>query len=360
MRLGYQPRLDGLRAVAIVLVIGIHLSGEPPGGYMGVDLFFVLSGFLITTLLLEERQIHGSVSLSRFYARRALRLFPALWVFLFVSLALFGLEGRSHLLGAALGATYLTNVGVIAGHYDSTYGHLWSLAVEEQFYIAWPILLLVALRLRWRLWTILVAALAGAAALAAARYLLMPQHVGVRFGWETVIRFDSILVGCAVALLRRSSNRRAVHFFRRITGRFAVVAASTVCAALILLGGAQTTIYHGYTFAFSLAAAVLVVGATGGSRLCAPLEARPVVYVGKLSYALYLWHPIMQALITRGATRIEVLLSTFALAAASYHFVEQPFLRRKWRLARTSSHDAPIAMAQSDSAAALAEAADPR
>ena len=87
MRLGYQPRLDGLRAVAIVLVISIHLSGEPPGGYMGVDLFFVLSGFLITTLLLEERQIHGSVSLSRFYARRALRLFPALWVFLFVSLA---------------------------------------------------------------------------------------------------------------------------------------------------------------------------------------------------------------------------------------------------------------------------------
>jgi peptidoglycan/LPS O-acetylase OafA/YrhL len=331
--LGYQPRLDGLRAIAVALVIGLHVFQRPAGGYMGVDLFFVLSGFLITTLLLEEHAFHGRVSLRRFYARRALRLVPALLVFLVVSGTVYALQGRPPWAGVALGLTYLTNVGIIVGHWDASYEHLWSLAVEEQFYLAWPLLLLLGLRWRNRFWRLALIALAGAIAIATARYLLMPAHVSVRFGWPMVTRFDSILLGCAAALVRRSGWK--------IRTRSVAIFAFLVGAGIVAAGAAQTTIYDGYTFAFSIAAAFLVLAAADSrSRILSPLAAPPLVYVGKLSYALYLWHPVVLSWLT-SAQPIEVILFTFLLAAASYHLVERPFLSWKWRLAQTPTHDRP-------------------
>jgi peptidoglycan/LPS O-acetylase OafA/YrhL len=133
------------------------------------------------------------------------------------------------------------------------------------------------------------------------------------------------------------------------------VAAAAICALFAVAGGAQTTIYHGYTVAFSIASAFLVLAVVGtNARVFAPLGWRPVVYVGKLSYALYLWHEVVQRWITTGATRIEIVVLSFALAAASYHFVERPFLRRKWRLARTRSHDAPAEEASQSPPVAVA------
>ena len=152
-RLGYRPSLDGLRAVAILLVVAVLPRSWLPGGTLGVDLFFVLSGFLITTLLLEERGATGDVSLPHFYARRALRLLPALWLLLIVYVA-YGLANGhhglpSHVLGAAaIGAGHVANFFAAAGSPNQAHYlvHLWSLAQEEQFYLLWPIVLLALLR----------------------------------------------------------------------------------------------------------------------------------------------------------------------------------------------------------------------
>lgn len=157
--LGYRAALDGLRCVAILPVVGLHAFGWPRQGSLGVDVFFVLSGFLITSLLLAEREATGSVSLRRFYARRALRLLPALFAmlicFLIATLISLSVQGnldmahlRRPLLGVAAALTYTANFAGAAGFHPAGLGHLWSLAEEEQFYLLWPPLLFVLLRAR--------------------------------------------------------------------------------------------------------------------------------------------------------------------------------------------------------------------
>lgn len=188
-RLGYRPELDGLRALAVTLVVlqhtgdflvsddGPKLSGGPlfPGGFLGVDLFFVLSGFLITTLLLEEHRDRGRISFTTFYERRALRLLPALGVLLagttiWVAVTADGL--RAHLRGVLAAVFYVWNLAVAAGVDvgDFGHGHLWSLAVEEQFYLVWPLLAsgLVLVTAR-RPAMVVACCLLGAAAAAAGR-----------------------------------------------------------------------------------------------------------------------------------------------------------------------------------------------
>src|SRR4051812_6041644 len=167
-RLGYRPALDGLRALAIVMVVCHHsmpfFRGNdrfPTGGLLGVDVFFVLSGFLITTLLLEERRDTGSISLRAFYKRRALRLFPALWVLLAVHAAVAHQAGWDmttewHTILAAL--TYTTNwAPVFHWNLNADQVFLWSLAVEEQFYLVWPFVLRRLLRVSKKavVWTCL-------------------------------------------------------------------------------------------------------------------------------------------------------------------------------------------------------------
>ena len=144
MRLGYVPALDGLRAVAIVGVILYHGTGHPAGGWLGVDLFFVLSGFLITTLLLEEHGRRGRVDILGFYGRRARRLLPAFFALLAVVLALTG-----SVFGVVAGVGYFSNVvqmGAPESAMPPALEHLWSLAAEEQFYLVWPLVLFGLLR----------------------------------------------------------------------------------------------------------------------------------------------------------------------------------------------------------------------
>jgi hypothetical protein len=231
--LGHSPALDGLRGIALILVLVYHFTGVTgplPGGWSGVDVFFVLSGFLITALILDERKLLGRVDLGRFYARRGLRLLPALLVMLTIwsgLLLLFhgsnwfgavpngGKSGGTVDVGPALGhvalvLTYGINWVHAIWHGHAPLGHLWSLAVEEQFYLVWPFTLLVFLRLpsARRVWPVLTLALASAAL----PFFLYDGGAGknrIYFGTDT--RAVGLLLGAAAALIwhRRRSRGRA-------------------------------------------------------------------------------------------------------------------------------------------------------
>jgi len=338
-RLGYRPALDGLRGVAILLVLGEHAFRFPLHGGYGVILFFVLSGYLITTLILEERDRTGTVSLSRFYVRRARRLLPALFAMLatyaFVEATL-GRGGDAIRRVAAAGFYTANFFQAFWPHVigASGLGPLWSLAEEEQFYLVVPFALLVALRFVSER-TVQRVALGLAAAVIVERFALAAAGVtGQRIYCGPDTSMDGFLVGLALALkLRRPAAPRMTHRARNI-------------AAL-----AGTLIVFDSVLPFQIgapvidAASVLLICAAVGesSLLKRALEAAPLVAVGKISYSLYLWHaPILYWFRWRSPGH-GTLDATTALAVAflaawlSYRFVEQPFRRRRSRLERDES-----------------------
>ena len=346
---GYEPALDGLRGLAVALVVSFHAFGIPRDGFLGVDLFFVLSGFLITSILLGEQASRGRISLRRFYVRRALRLVPALLVFLIVSLAARILvAGARHEFGTAVvldqlrdcavAASYVSNFVLAFGGVDALptgLGHLWSLAAEEQFYLLWPILLVCGLA-RHRRWAgiVLIAAIAF---VAARQFQLVLSNVpGDRLDFGPDTRSGSILIGCLFAVLRANpSGARCLASVTRVGLPLALVLSSLiVCADL------GRTLYVGPLTLFAFCAGVVIVGVL--DERCAVrrwLSPRPLVYLGRLSYSLYLWHLLIftglgVALVgangAAGAPRATAAVAASLVAAAlSYHFVEIPFLRRK-------------------------------
>ncbi len=205
-RLGYRPALDGMRGVAVLVVVGLHMYVPfLAGGYLGVDIFFVLSGFLITSLLLEEWRRSGRISFRDFYLRRALRLLPALFAFLLILQAYILLRMR----GDEFWQMEKASLAVLAyfGNWAKAYGvdlralnHMWSLAVEEQFYFVWPVIFLLLLRIRrnpsWIVYALILAI--GGIAL---RRAFMSGHVTearIYNGSDT--RFDELLTGCVLAV----------------------------------------------------------------------------------------------------------------------------------------------------------------
>lgn len=369
--IGYRPSLDGIRAVGVALVVLYHYNnGTPSGGWLGVDLFFVLSGFLITTLLLEERAAHGRISLLRFYQRRALRLLPALWVLLATYLVVLPFTAEplnAGLRQAAYGFTYTMNIALALGARTGSHLQpLWSLGLEEQFYVLWPLIMIAALVSRRGVTRMFLVAAAITVALGAVRLGL--QHRATTD--ISVLRFDQILVGCMFALVRRAHAQR----FERIVGSSPVtLLALAVTLWLVMRAYQQDVVFvaHEKALVFACAGGVLVAGCTvsNGSRvrtlLTAILATRPFVFLGRISYALYLWHmPIflwLGASTTSGYSRVGMaLLALFislVVATLSYYVVERPFLRRKWRLARTRSHDADVAATHAHRA--LIDGADP-
>ncbi|MGH3127386.1 MAG: acyltransferase family protein [Gaiellaceae bacterium] len=336
-RLGYQPALDGLRAVAITSVVSVHAFGFPASGGLGVDLFFVLSGFLITTLLLDERARSGSVSLVGFYRRRALRLLPALLVFVAVYLVVALLVATTsrettsgHLGGALVGILYVSNL-VQAGGSDLPDGlvHLWSLSAEEQFYLLWPALLLGSLIVfRRRLWPLAAMLVAGIVAVQALQFsLLFGAAPSVRLVYGPDARAGSILVGCLLAVVL-SRRVRPVLGWRTSAVALAVF-------VVILFTSLERATFAGPMLIFGCACAALVVIALDPqSVLGRVLSVAPLVGLGKISYSLYLWH--MPILVWFGAHngRLELrdgaaVAVALVAALASYHLVERPFLRRK-------------------------------
>ena len=333
-RLGYRPALDGLRGVAIAMVVGLHAFHLPQTGTLGVDLFFVLSGFLITTLLFEEHDSRGRVSLVGFYSRRVRRLYPALSALVAVYFVWTTVGHTENVVINAersfVGFTYLTNIALAMNQMNlvaAPLTHLWSLAAEEQFYVLWPpILLLIGFRRR-----VALVILAAATLIFLARQLWLINHVGPSFNhiaYGPDIRSPtSILIGCLVAVVYATDGRRALASF----SRYAWIPSGIGC--LILAFIFLPTIYDGWITLFSaLAAIVLVQALDSTSVLARGLSTPPLVWLGKISYSLYLWHvAIIAPLHFPRSLSVEVgaVAASLALASASYYLVEQPFRRRR-------------------------------
>jgi peptidoglycan/LPS O-acetylase OafA/YrhL len=337
----FRPDIEGLRGVAVLLVVLFHgaLIGVVPGGYVGVDVFFVISGFLITGLLVRERERTGTVSLSAFYARRVRRLLPAGLTVLVVTLAasfviLAPLDRASVALDAGAAALSIGNFRFASAEGDyftslaapSPFLHYWSLAVEEQFYLAWPAVVLIATRVRrprlgagialaiilvgslllclaasgavvtWAFYSLPTRAwqlsLGGLLAIGGAHLARLPRPVSVTVGWA----------GLAAILVASTSFDTSLAY----PGAWAVV--PTAGAAAIIATGLEPL---------------------GPRRL---LQTSPLRLVGRISYSLYLWHwPILvlPAIALESepplAVRIALVASAFAIAWLSWRFVEEPF-----------------------------------
>ena len=344
----YRADIDGLRAVAVLAVVLNHLSSSlVPGGFVGVDVFFVISGYLITRIIGSEID-QGRFTFARFYERRARRIFPALFAVLAATLAagywLLLPSDYLHALRAALATMgFASNVLLWyqqSSYFDATevmldpFLHTWSLSVEEQFYLLFPIFLLICHRYRpkrivWILLSCALVSLAGAAMVVEgnrnAVYFLSPFRA-----WELLA--GSLLAYGALPAVRSRLMREAL------------------CAgglAAILLACwlyRDATVFPGLAALAPVlgAAAVIHAGSSGSTFAGRMLQWRPVVYVGLISYSLYLWHwPLI--VLTRYATGMEpptplqalvMLAGSLLLASASYHFIEQPMRRSSGWLPR--------------------------
>jgi peptidoglycan/LPS O-acetylase OafA/YrhL len=338
---GRNRSLDGLRGLAVVLVVLSHagLPGFHNGGITGVTLFFGLSGFLITSLLLEERFRRGAISLGRFYMRRLLRLMPALLAMvLVVTVAEVARHSPKALLHALLTVTYLTDFVRARGGTVGFLDHTWSLSVEEHFYLIWPLLLILATaRVRNPRRAVVLVALAGAVASIVIRYLLLHAVVGhvtndprVEFAFDT--RCDAIFAGCMVAALVTPDTSPS-----RIW-RLGAIVSAVVLAAL--------TASHLYVYALTPCTIVCaVIVPYVWARPVPVLSSEVAVWLGRRSYAIYLWHvPMFYYLSGRIAPGpLYTVLGLFVIAPASiviaalsYRFVERPALRLKRRFESVS------------------------
>ncbi len=351
-RLPYMPALDGLRAVAVLAVLLFHAGLERwAGGFLGVEAFFALSGYLITALLLAELQQRGRIDLRRFWMRRARRLLPALFLLLavVVPLALLLLPFESEgLLGDTLASlAYVMNWRLVLSeqpYFDpfvrpSLLQHLWSLAIEEQFYLLWPLVIgFVATRLRpVALLGLLIAAAIGSAALMAALYQPDVDPARVYYGTDT--RAAGLLIGAALAVAfppgRAGAGPGAAPV--RLLDGLGLLALFGLIACFALLHQDHPLLYRGGFAAVSaLTAVVIAAAAHPGARLLPGLLGlAPLRWLGRRSYGIYLWHwPIF--MVTRPYMDVEFdglpLLalrfgSTLAIAALSYALLELPIQR---------------------------------
>ena len=338
-RLRYLPAVDGLRAVAVAAVIAFHLSPDAvPGGFLGVDTFFVVSGYLITSLLLAEHAADGRIRLRSFWARRARRLLPAL-LFLLCAVAVavavwWPPEDLARIRGDALGGLgYVANWRFIASgdsYFDLATGpsplrHLWSLAIEEQFYVVWPLVAAVCLRRSSRLLGIVcvVGALASVVAMVA-------TGAGDRAYYGTDTRASALLIGGALGVALHRGAIRTPPRWLPAAGAVATV----LCAAAWWVAGESADWLFVWGFpVYALLTAVAIVSVVRAERapLTRLLSTAPLVGVGKVSYGLYLWHWPAIVLLTPDRTGLDgPALAVFRLGITvagtlvSYALVERP------------------------------------
>ncbi len=349
------PGLDGVRALAVFAVIGFH-AGVPElsGGFLGVDVFFVLSGFLITDLLVAQYDRLGRLDLKHFWARRARRLLPPLAVMLVVVTAAATViepsQESSLRLALLAAATYTSNWYQIAHHvsYFASIGpmppldHLWSLAIEEQFYLIWPLILwLVILRLNgWRARVLATLLGAGVSALAMAlEYTPGGNPSAVYYGTDT--HASALLIGAALALACPLATLASASAERTRRLDAAGIAGLAILAwAIGHFSGSDPAVYPAGLLLAALGAAGLVAAAASNGVIAAITGLPPLRWVGVRSYAMYLWHwPVIAltgAVVGQAASApwlwvMEVGV-TIALAAASWRFIEAPILQNGFRV----------------------------
>ena len=347
---GYRPEIDGLRAVAVIAVLIFHISPSTmSGGFIGVDVFFVISGYLITGILLRGLQTEN-FRFSDFYIRRARRIFPALVVVLTAILALgwyafLSNEFTQLARHAAAGAGFVSNFLLLSevGYFDAAGErkpllHLWSLGVEEQFYLIWPLILCLYTK-KSRTFPATVAVIGIVVTITFRWHHLAGGNDPSALYTTTVARLDSILIGALLAIWR-IPVARALH---RAGATWLLFGASIALIGLLIIGN-RTMFLNTYwafsAFACCSAAFILLsLIAKENHPVRRFLRLRPMIYMGSISYGLYIYHyPIFAALETLripGNTSNLVWVTTLkatlsaATASVSWHFLEQPMI--EWR-----------------------------
>jgi len=345
-KFGYIPGLDGIRAIAVLIVLIAHVGWAHivPGGF-GVTIFFFISGFLITRLLLAESEKKGKIGLKDFYIRRFLRLLPALYLMLVLTWGYMATIGKSPSIGEAIGAfTYTMNyhyayMGAYPGVSSTPWSHLWSLAVEEHFYLMFPLLLLFVKQnwakafkiglgvcigvLCWRLFT---------------HNVLGAPH---EYTYATTdSRLDSIMYGCLLSLgLHVWPNHK---IWNRLIGAVPI----TIALLTIFLSFAYRADFFRDTFRYSvqgISLFVLVLNLMFWPQLkfaVRVLETKIISWIGRVSYGIYLWHVPFATLALEQMGMISgtaayvtfVVIGTFVLTYISYYGMEKPIvkLRKKF------------------------------
>ncbi|MCK9903030.1 acyltransferase [Frankia sp. Cpl3] len=345
----FRPDIEGLRAVAVILVVLGHSGLALPGGYVGVDVFFVISGFLITRQLVTERATHGRISLAGFYARRARRIVPAAAVVIVATMLaawrwMSPLRIHSTGVDAALSAVSAINIRLAQEGTDylradgppSPFQHFWSLAVEEQFYAVWPLLLIVTAALagpvrRHRAGPVAVLLVAVAGTSLALSAVITPRSAPwAYFGGHT--RAWELALGALVALAAPGLARMP----RALSSQLTWLGLAGIMVAATMFG--EATPYPGLAAVLPVAGSALVIAGgcaapPRGAELL--LRARPWQLMGRVSYSWYLWHwPVLilwpEATGEQPGTagKIAAVGLSLLLAVATYHAVEQPVRSR--------------------------------
>jgi len=337
VNLKYRPDIDGLRAIAVLSVVLYHYGiGGIKGGFVGVDVFFVISGYLITGIIHSEMQ-RGDFTLAGFYERRARRIFPALFAMLLATMVAgwwMLLPSDLANLGQAGAATILFVSNVLymlrSGYFDSSSDfnpllHTWSLGVEEQFYVGLPLLMLLVVRC-WSRGLGKVLAVIALASFVACVVIQPLKFKAVFFlspfrAWELLL--GSLLGIGAIPQIRSHMARNVV----------AILALTALLGAVAFMK--EGIDFPGWKAAIPVVATALLlhVGASGGSRVSTVLSWKPLVFVGLVSYSLYLWHwPLLVLVKYRDgmeplspAASVGLLVAALLLAVASYYLIERPF-----------------------------------
>ena len=354
--LPYMPGLDGLRALAVVAVIAYHSEIESvPGGFLGVEIFFVISGYLITALLLEEFNLNSAINLRQFWGRRARRLLPALFLYIggSVAFAYSMAEDVVPTKGEVLSTLgYVYNWFGIFQEISYTdvferknfFHHLWSLAVEEQFYLLWPILLLCLQRYIHRKVTIslLILGITSSAFLMWTMYQPFEDPLRVYYGTDT--RASGLLIGVLLAYIWRPWNAEKSELFPK--GKDALLPVGLAALGILIWANTHYTLLMpdadqlfrgGFLITSIVTAIVIACVVTPNSNLNSILGLAPFVWVGKRSYGLYLWHwPVFQ--LTRERVDVDIngwelfavrMFVTLVLVEISYQCIERPIRERR-------------------------------
>jgi peptidoglycan/LPS O-acetylase OafA/YrhL len=339
--------LDGIRAVAILAVFAFHSGTRLHGAFIGVDIFFVLSGFLITTLLLQEWRDTGAIAMGDFYRRRAARLLPALFVTVAAVSVIYAVDRQLDLqtdlgfVGSVLAVIFYSSNWFTAMNFNAVpalFNHTWSLAIEEQFYLVWPPLLLLCLWRRWPPRRLLVLAVTLAGASAILRFILWNAHRGGNTYFRSDTRADGLLLGCALAIVFGTHRGRSL--LTRYLGRpLALAAGATLLVFAIQAAPRDPLVYKGGLFGVVVCSAAVIAHVVCADRswLTRLLAVRPLVWVGARSYGMYLFHIPVFAVIgaswlgdqpSRFVVPLQIAV-TMLLAAASYRWIESYFMRRR-------------------------------